>query len=289
MFIVKMLPLYSVGCILRSTQSTKFGYFRPKALSCLHEVSDVQNNNKKTHPKTNHANAPVTCRMLCAISYLQSMQQQRLDEKLILPHSLCLFLSACLYISVLLCQSVVYFSFCLFLVVNTCSRPPSSILTDSEHETISVQVSCQTWCTWGQETLITTNLKQCIQAGGAGCSQVQCTYFSAQERKKQSGQISKILNMGSGCWSSCWVCVCCRLGLPGANLMEAIMANEGVRRGLLPHICCISTNHDHLSAYSEISVYSADAILWQLSVTDTNRVLAAFLSVCLFCYVHWWR
>lgn len=46
------------------------------------------------------------------------MQQQRLDEKLILPPLLCLFLSVCLfvclYLSVLLCLSLVHFSFTVF-------------------------------------------------------------------------------------------------------------------------------------------------------------------------------
>lgn len=41
----------------------------------------------KKVPKTNQANTPVQCRVLCAISYLQYVHQQSLDEKLIYPPS----------------------------------------------------------------------------------------------------------------------------------------------------------------------------------------------------------
>ena len=121
---VDLLPFDSSGCILRSAQpasALQFDYFRPKALSCLHEVSDVRHTHTHAHKKLPKQimPAPVTCRALCAISYLPSMQQQRLDEKLILPSSLCLFLSvslsvsSCLYLSVHLCPSLPYFSLCL--------------------------------------------------------------------------------------------------------------------------------------------------------------------------------
>lgn len=67
----------------------------PKLIvACMRSV--VSTTHTKT-PKTNHANAPVTWWVLCAISYLHSMQQQRLDEKLILPPSPCPSLSVCLY------------------------------------------------------------------------------------------------------------------------------------------------------------------------------------------------
>lgn len=102
--------------ILRRAQPATFSSLTilgPKLLvACMRSV--MPNTHKKT-PKTNHANAPVTCRVLCAISYLQSMQQQRLDEKLILTLSLSVCLSLCLYLSVLLCLPLVYFSFCLHL------------------------------------------------------------------------------------------------------------------------------------------------------------------------------
>lgn len=114
---------------------------RLKALSCLHEVSDVQ------HRKKNHASAPVTCRVLCAISYLQSMQQQRLDEKLILPPSLCLSLSIPLTVYISVQHGVCVFLLCprqkspfvhLYMLM---VHSPSS--RNSGWEITPVQVSCQ--------------------------------------------------------------------------------------------------------------------------------------------------
>ena len=108
---VDLLPFDSSGCILRSAQpasALQFDYFRPKALSCLHEVSDVRHTHTHAHKKLPKQimPAPVTCRALCAISYLPSMQQQRLDEKLILPSSLCLFLSVSLSVCLSLPVSI---------------------------------------------------------------------------------------------------------------------------------------------------------------------------------------
>lgn len=113
---VNLLPFYSFGCILRSVESARFSLLTilgPKLLvSCMRSV--MSTTHTKT-PKTNHANAPVTCWVLCAISYLQSKQQQRLDEKLILPPSLCPSPSACLSVSIIL--SVCLWHVCLSVLI----------------------------------------------------------------------------------------------------------------------------------------------------------------------------
>lgn len=65
--------------------------------------------------------------------------------------------------------------------------------------------------------------------------------------------------------------------VPAWDLMEAIMANEVGRHGLLPYICCIRTNHD-----PSTSIHSG--VIWmflQLSAADTSTVLVAFLSASL--------
>lgn len=91
--------------------------FGPKLLvACMRSVMSDTHTQKKL-PKQIMP-APVTCRALCAISYLQSMQQQRLDEKLILPSSLCLFLSVCLFLSISLCVCVCLFNISLSAFIN---------------------------------------------------------------------------------------------------------------------------------------------------------------------------
>ena len=86
------------------------------------------------------------------------MQQQRLDEKLILPSSLCLSLSACLTVSISQCVCVffLFVSFCFFYVIEGKRQYKNVFVylcivmirfhsfTDIEQQITSVQVSCQT-------------------------------------------------------------------------------------------------------------------------------------------------
>lgn len=166
---VKLLAFCSFRCILSRAQLARFSsliILGPKLLvACMRSVMYWTHTHTKKPPKTNHANAPVTCRLLCAISYLQSMQQQRLDEKLILPLSVSLAVSISIWQC--LCAFLVYFSLSIFFsAVKAWSivqwfaiyTQPWSIPPDSQ---IQSRAS-----SWGQETLTTPNLKQYLQAGG---------------------------------------------------------------------------------------------------------------------------
>lgn len=105
----------ALAAILRSAQDASFSSLTISGSKLL--VACTRSVMSNTEKKRNHASTPVTCRVLCAISYLQSMQQERLDEKLILPPSLCLSLCPFPSLSVFLSiRASVYFP-CVFSLV----------------------------------------------------------------------------------------------------------------------------------------------------------------------------
>ena len=133
--------------------------------------------------------------------------------------SLSVCLSVCLSLSLSLCASVSVSSIFLFL--------PSSMLF--KREANGIKSAClsiyvwswspppvwqfqsrrslqgrlpETWGTW--ETLITTNLKQCRQAGGQTQSSLP-HHYSTREPKCNQGRRSTFWARSSGCWSSCRV------------------------------------------------------------------------------------
>lgn len=158
---VDLLPFASSGCILRSARpasALQFDYFRPKALSCLHEVSDVRHTHTKKTPKTNHASTGymqgALCNKLLTVYATAKTGWEVNPPFLTLSLSVCLSLSV--YLSVRLCLSLQYFSFCLhqcclnvrrmasraYMSVHLCALMVSSpSLTDSEQEITLGQAS----------------------------------------------------------------------------------------------------------------------------------------------------
>lgn len=169
----------------------------------------------------------------------------------------CVFLSVHLFLcskSVKHCAVICY----LYTAMIHSPRFP-----DSEQGILSAQVSCQERSTWGQETLITPNLKQYLQAGG------QMQPSTTQKLESYQGDSMMLL-----AWRFIWVCSTQTL-IPAWISMGAILDNKGGRHDFLLLHLLPSFLYNSLQACIQCS-HASNVLLLSDSYTGMHRLAARY-------------